>query len=94
MRKFQRAYVEPMIVNGVDECTLIVDDKPCICKFEGELAYIINNVKVKILNFTRSGSVYIKKFLKQVKSSTCKNDKLVIKPIEEALKARVEKNNQ
>lgn len=69
---------------------MIVDDKPCICEFEGEMTYMINDANVKIFNFIRSGPVYNKRVKKQLKASTCKNEKLEIKSIGEVMKARVE----
>ncbi|KAL8144941.1 hypothetical protein AgCh_003232 [Apium graveolens] len=80
MRKQVREYAHGVFIDGVDESTLMVDSPAVIVEHEGELAFKVNDKKVKLSNFSRSGSEYIRKAINQVKASTCKEDKKAIAP--------------
>lgn len=101
MRETTRAYNEIVWVPGPDGTSITEDEylgenEPKTCVEDGELKYIIRNpttqtiTKTPISNFEDSRSECIREVLKDVQVSTCKNDKLALKPIQEKLINRLE----
>ena len=77
--------------DGVDitEVESLGECEPKTCVEDGELKYIICNPttqvvsRIPISTFEQSKAEYISKVLRDIKLSTCKDDKLALKPIQE-----------